>query len=91
MNHQEEAIFKLKKVLSDCEIFSGHKPSHGAHDNVSTRSHMIKLMSKEIIPESAQESILSTHKVVLAAFHKFVEERVTGSENLWAKMTEVKL
>ena len=48
-------------------------------------------MSKEIISKSVQESILSTHKVILAAFHKFVEERVTGSENLWAKMTKVKL
>ena len=52
---------------------------------------MFKLLSKEIVPQSVQKSILSTEKVGMEAFQRFVEARLTGNENLWTKMTKVKL
>jgi len=52
---------------------------------------MFKLLSKEIVLQSVQKSILSTEKVGMEAFQRFVEARLTGNENLYTKMTKVKL
>ena len=52
---------------------------------------MYKLMSKEILPQHIQDSILSTEQVGEEAFKSFVSARLTGDANLWDKMTKVKL
>lgn len=52
---------------------------------------MFKLMSKEILEEKVQESILSTEQVGKDAFAQFVEEPITGNGNLWDQMSKVKI
>ena len=79
VRRQKCAIIKLKRVLVQCNIF--HGPS----------KDMFKLLSKEIVPDNVKNSILSTEQVGLSAYRRFVEERLTGSDNLWTKMTKVKL
>jgi len=50
---QEQAITKLKAVLAECHLFD-------PRDDADKTSHdgMFKLMSKELIPEKVQDSIL---------------------------------
>ena len=47
-------------------------------------------MSKEIIPDKVQKSILTTEKTGMEAYKKFVEDRIICNGNLWDKMTKVK-
>jgi len=61
--HQEQAITKLKAVIAECHLFDpGDDAVKTSHDG------MFKLMSKELIPEKVQESILSTEQVGKDAF-----------------------
>ena len=78
---QELAITKLKTVLAPCNYA----------ENDTTSGHMFKLISKEIISQNVQESILSTEIFGKDAYTKFVEERLVGDRNLWDKMTKMKL
>ena len=50
---------------------------------------MFKLMSKEIIPDEVQHSILEAEETGMEVHKTFVEERIIGSRNWWDKMTEV--
>ena len=52
---------------------------------------MFKLLSNEIIPNNIKDNILSTEQLGMDAHVSFVEDRFTGKENLWTKMTKVKL
>jgi hypothetical protein len=83
IHRHEEAISKLKAVLSSCNLFK--KPDEEGKDN------MFKMMSKEIIPQHIQDSILSTEQIGEEAFTSFVKDRITGEGNLWDKLTKVKL
>lgn len=49
--------------------------------------HVFKLLSKEILARNITESILSTEETAMKAYVRFVEDHLTGSENLWAKLT----
>jgi hypothetical protein len=51
---------------------------------------MFKLMSKEIIPDEVQQSMLATEETGMEAYKSFVEESIIGSRNLWDNMTNVK-
>ena len=83
---QEQAITKLKDVLAECHLFD-------PRDDVdrTSRDGIFKLMSKELIPNKEQESILSTEQAGMDAFTQFVEQRITGGGNLWDRTTKVKL
>jgi len=86
VRRQEQAIAKLKKVLMQCNIFT----RSCAQADLQT-GQMFKLLSKETVPQSVQRSILSTEKFGMEAFQRFVEARLTGNDNFWAKTTKVKL
>jgi hypothetical protein len=90
VRRQEKSIAQLKKVLAQCNIFN---VSNSESDPLSdeTGGPMFKLLSKEILPNNIKESILSTEQIGMNAHVKFVEDRLIGNENLWAKMTKVKL
>jgi len=88
VRRQERAIAQLKTVLAQCNIFKG---SSTEPDPQAMTGHMFKLLSKEILPNNVKESILSTEQVGMGAYLRFVKERLTGNENLWSKMTKVKL
>jgi hypothetical protein len=90
VRRQECAIAQLKKVLAKCNIFHSSTTERDTQNNTATGS-MYKLLSKEILPDNVKDNILSTEQVGLAAYLRFVEERLTGNDNLWAKMTKVKL
>ncbi|KAK2164230.1 hypothetical protein LSH36_67g02045 [Paralvinella palmiformis] len=47
-------------------------------------------MSKEIIPDEVQQSILAREETGMEAYKMFVEGRIVGSHNLWDKMAKVK-
>ena len=49
------------------------------------------MMSKEIVADEVQKSILSVEQVGKDAFTHFVAERITEDGNLWDAMTKVKL
>jgi len=87
---QEQAIAQLKKVLAQCNLFKAFQ-TYSKPDSHALTHRMFKLVSKEILPDNVKESILSTKQVGMSAYQKFVEERVTGNDNLWARMTKVKL
>ena len=82
IRRQEQAIAQLKKVLAQCNIFKGSHALTGC---------MFKLVPKEVLPGNVKESILSTNTVGMRAYQKFVAERVSSNDNLWAKKTKVKL
>ena len=52
---------------------------------------MLKLLSTEIIPNNIKENMRSTERLGVDALVSFVEDRLTDKENLWTKMTKVKL
>lgn len=91
VRRQEQAITQLKKVLSPCNIFSGSKGTETGPASDATTGRMFKLLSKEIIPDNIKESILSTEQIGMDAYRSFIEDRLIGNGNLWAKMTKVKL
>jgi len=88
---QEQSITKLKKVLVPCNLFSGSSACESDSAEDSTTEHMHKLLSNEIIPDNIKDSILSTETMGMDAYTRFVQGRLTGDGNLWAKMTKVKL
>ena len=83
---QERSIAQLKSVLAPCNLFQTETGS----ENSDYKGCMFKLMSKEIIPDEIQQSILATEETGMEAYKTFVEERIIGSRNLWDKMTKVK-
>ena len=76
---QEKAITNLFQVLKPCNIFT------------SEETDMFKLMTKEIVPKSVEESILAVEEIGSSAMIKFVEERICQDTNLWDKMTKSKI
>jgi hypothetical protein len=76
---QEKAITNLFQVLKPCNIFT------------SEETDMFKLMTKEIVPKSVEESILAVEEIGSSAMIKFVEERICQDTNLWDKMTKCKI
>ena len=86
--HQKKAIAKLKAVLARCHLFS---TSADDEEHAAKTSEMFKLMSKEIVADEVQKSILSVEQVGKDAFTHFVAQRITGDGNLWDAMTKVKL
>ena len=90
VRRQEYAIAQLKRVLVKCNIFHVSSSESDSQSDSMT-SDMYKLLSKEILPANVRDSILSTVQVGQAAYLRFIEERLTGNDNLWAKMTKVKL
>jgi len=88
---QEQSITQLKKVLAPCNLFSGSSEADSDPVDDATTGRMYKLLSNEILPDNIKESILSTEKMGMDAYTRFVQDRLTGEGNLWAKMTKVKL
>lgn len=85
---QEKAITKLKAILAQCHLFSTRADDE---EHAATTGKMFKLMSKEILAEEVQKSILSVEQAGKDAFTRYVKERITGDGNLWDRMTKVKL
>lgn len=48
-------------------------------------------MTKVIVPENIQESILKTENIGEETYKSFVQERICGDKNLWDKMTKTKV
>ena len=69
---QERAIKQLKTVLAPCILFKGSS---------ETRT-IFKLLSKEIIHQCRQDSILSTERVGMEAFNAFVVNRQTCGKHV---------
>ena len=90
VRRQEQSIAQLNMVLAQCDIFKGSSTGPDPRTD-ETERQMFKLLSKEILPNNIKESILSTEEIGMKAHVRFVEDRLTGNENLWAKMTKVKL
>ena len=86
ITRQERSIAQLKAVLAPCNLFQ----TVAASENLDSKRCMFQLMSKEIIPDEVQQSILTTEETGMEAYKKFVEERIIGNVNLWDKMTKVK-
>ena len=78
LERQEKAIEKLHKVLKPCRIFQ------------SKEVHMFKLISKEIMSNNVEESILSMEERGTTALQSFVDDRISGDTNLWGKMSKPK-
>ena len=79
IDHQERSVAQLKSVLAPCNLFQTEAGSETSDRNGRT----FKLMSKKIIPDEVQQSILATEETGMDAYETFVEERITGSCNLW--------
>ena len=73
-------------MLAPCNVFQ----TEAGSESSDRKGRMFKLMSKEIIPDEAQQSILATEETGMDAYETFVEERIIGSRNLWDNMTKVK-
>ena len=85
-DRQQRSVAQLKSVLAPCNLFQ----TEAGSDSSDRKGRMFKLMSKEIIPDEVQQSILATEETGMDAYETFVEERIIGSRNLWYKMTKVK-
>ena len=83
---QECSMAQLKAVLAPCNLFQ----TEAGSENSDSKGCMFKLMSKEIIPDEVQQSILATEETGMEAYQRFVEDRIIGSGNLWDKMSKVK-
>ena len=81
---QEKYVYQLKMVLKNSNPFSLHKSNDGSE------SKLYNLMTKEIMPDDVQDSILRTEERGEAAYREFVKERVCGEKNMWDKMTKIK-
>ena len=46
---------------------------------------------KQNIPEDIQKSIFETERRRELAYRTFVEERISGGDNFWNKMTKIKV
>ena len=86
IDRQERSVAQLKSVLAPCNLFQ----TEAGSESSDLKGRMFKLMSKEIIPDEGQQSILATEDTDMDAYETFVEERIIGSRNLWDKMTKVK-
>ena len=86
IDRQERSVAQLKSVLAPCNLFQ----TEAGSESSDRKGRMFKLMSKEIIPDEVQQSILATEETGMDAYETFVEERIIGSRNLWDKMTKVK-
>ena len=82
----EKYIIKLDQSLSNADPFD---INHNSGDG--TNSRLIHLQNKTIIPEDIQKNILETERRRELAYQTFVEERISGGDNLWSKMTKVKV
>ena len=85
IDRQERSVAQLKSVLAPCNLFQ----TEAGSESSDRKGRMFKLMSKEIIPDEVQQSILATEETGMDAYETFVEERIIGSRNLWDKMTKV--
>ena len=85
VQRQEKNIKKLKDVISNNNPFK--KPNNQA----GTESNLIHVTNNMIIPEKVTENILDTENRGRMAYLKFVQERISGSGNLWDKMNKVKV
>ena len=86
IDRQERSVAQLKSVLAPCNLFQ----TEAGSESSDLKGRMFKLMSKEIIPDEVQQSILATEETGMDAYETFVEERIIGSRNLWDKMTKIK-
>ena len=86
IDRQKRSGAQLKSVLAPCNLFQ----TEAGSESSDRKGRMFKLMSKEIIPDEVQQSILATEETGMDAYETFVEERIIGSRSLWDKMTKVK-
>ena len=86
IDRQERSVAQLKSVLAPCNLFQ----TEAGSESSDRKGRMFQLMSKEIISDEVQQSILATEETGMDAYETFVEERIIGSSNLWDKMTKVK-
>ena len=66
------------------------RDSYG-NDTANSQNTLFKLISKEVIPESLKEDILSTEKRGMEAQKSYVQERIIGKKNMWDRMTKTKI
>ena len=59
--------------------------------NPKKPTHIVNMITEEIISEPIRESILSVESQGPSAMKKFVEERICGDINLWDKMSKCKI
>ena len=82
----EKYIIILDQSLSSADPFD---INHNSRDGTNIR--LIHLQNKTIIPEDIQKNILETKRRRELPYQTFVEERISGGDNLWSKMTKVKV
>ena len=63
--------------------------NHNSRNGTNIR--LIHLQNKTIIPKDNQKNILETERHRELAYQTFVEERISGGDNLWNKLTKVKV
>lgn len=85
VQRQETNIRKLKEVLSNNNPFN--KP--GNEDG--TESNLVHITNNVIIPQNVADNILDSQNRGKKGYQNFVEERISGTCNLWDKMHKVKV
>ena len=58
IDRQERSVAQLKSVLAPCNLFQ----TEAGSESSDLKGRMFKLMSKEIIPDEVQQSILATEE-----------------------------
>ena len=79
VRRQEKAIANLYHVLAPCNIFT------------SDEKHLFNITTKEIVPKTIEENILSVEMRGSSAMREFVDQRICGEINLWDRMTKCKV
>ena len=82
---QENNVLQLKEVLSKSNPFTVSKCEDG------TEMKLYNITTNVIMPQNVQDSILGTEERGRTAYCNFVKERIQGQNNLWDKMTKVKV
>ena len=85
LEYQEQQIQRLKNVLSRVNLF----PTASVSDGSETM--LIHLTKKIIIPDVVKEDILKREQQGRRAYEDFVKNRICGEQNLWDKMTKLKV
>ena len=85
LTYQEQQIQRLKLVLCKLNLFPTASISDGSE------AMLVHLTKKIIIPDEVKENILSREQQGKIAYEDFVKNRLCGKQNLWDKITKLKV
>ena len=83
INRQEKYVYQLKIALKNADTFSLFKSNDGSESKLN------KLMTKVIMPDHVQDSILRRKENGEAAYKECVKERICREKNMLDKMTKI--